>query len=201
MPELRVLFTTAPGSGYLVRLADAIGTPLGVEVPFTPFLSEDDYEDLRWYLEEFMELPEGGALVRAHRVERNLGLWGHRLHDDLFTAPENRALLKRLLDGPEPRELTLATRDPKLLRLPWELMADAAGNLAPRVSVRRQLEEPESTPPRPAMLPLRILYIVSRPADAGFIDPRLTAKALFDALDPLSGNVRIDFCRPPTLVR
>lgn len=70
-------------------------------------------------------------------------------------------------------------------------MVDDAGSLAQRVSVRRQLEQPEETAPRPAQLPLRILYIVSRPADAGFIDPRLTAKALFDALDPLGGNVRV----------
>ncbi|MGZ5326125.1 MAG: tetratricopeptide repeat protein, partial [Solirubrobacterales bacterium] len=87
------------------------------------------------------------------------------------------------------------------LRLPWELMANDAGSLAQRMSVRRQLEEPEKTTPRPARLPLRILYIVSRPADAGFLDPRLTAKALFDALDPLGGSVRVDFCRPPTLAR
>lgn len=192
--DLRVLFAPAD-RGYLARLEG------GVEVPFEPFLGEDDYEDLRWYLEEYMELPDGGAVVRAKRIERNLGDWGRRLYDALFAAPENRALLKQLLAAPEPRELTLATRDPALLRLPWELMNDGAGNLAQRVSVRRQLEEPEKTDPRPAQLPLRMLYVVSRPADAGFIDPRLTARALFDALDPLGGSVRVDFCRPPTLVQ
>src|SRR5436305_1440460 len=200
MKDLRVLFAAAD-QGYRARLADAEGHGLGVEVPFTPFLGEDDYEDLRWYLEEYMELPDGGAVIRAQRIERQLEVWGRRLHDDLFTAAENRALLSQLLAGPEPRELTLATRDPELLRLPWELMADDAGSLAQRVSVRRQLETPEKTPPRPAQLPLRILYVVSRPGDAGFIDPRLTAKALFDALDPLGGSVRVDFCRPPTLPR
>src|SRR6185436_18481428 len=114
---------------------------------------------------------------------------------------DNRDFLRDLLAGPEPRQLTIATRVPALLRLPWELMSDEAGSLAQRLSVRRQLEEPEETTPRPAQLPLRILYIVSRPADAGFIDPRLTAKALFDALDPLGASVRVDFCRPPTLAR
>ncbi len=95
----------------------------------------------------------------------------------------------------------MATQDPMLLRLPWELMADGAGRLAQRVSVRRQLEEPEKTTTDAAKLPLRILYIVSRPADTGFIDPRFTTKALFDALDPLGPSVRMDFCRPPTLAR
>lgn len=196
MKDLRVLFAQDADQGYRAEIA--YGEDRGVEAPFTPFLTEEDYEDLRWYLEDYMDLPDGGAVVRARRIEQNLTRWGRHLYDALFTAPENRTLLKQLLDGPEPRELTLATQESALLRLPWELIRDDAGNLAQRVSVRRQLETPEETTPRPAQLPLRILYIVSRPADAGFIDPRLTSKALFDALDPLGGSVRVDFCRPPT---
>jgi tetratricopeptide (TPR) repeat protein len=201
MQDLRILFAAAEETGYRAQLADAGGRTLGVEVPFTPFLTEEDYEDLRWYLEEYMELPDGGAVIRAQRIEENLRDWGRKLHNDLFSAPENLAALHQLLAMDGPRRLTIATKDPELLRLPWELMADEAGNLAQRLSVRRQLEEPKETTPRPAQLPLRILYIVSRPADAGFIDPRMTAKALFDALDPLAVGVRVDFCRPPTLAR
>ena len=107
-------------------------------------------------------------------------------------------MLRTLLKAPEPRELTIATDQSELLRLPWELMRDAAGSLAQRVAVRRQLETPESLVAREVKLPLRMLYIVSRPGDTGFIDPRLTTRALFTALDPLQGNVRLDFCRPPT---
>lgn len=198
MHELRVVFTAAE-KNYSARLTDADGKAVGVEVVLTPFLTEEDYEDLRWYLEDYMDLPDGGAVTRAERIEENLRRWGHKLHDALFTATENRDLLRELLAGPEPRELTIATADPVILRLPWELMADDAGILAQRVSVRRQLEQPEKTTPRAVKLPLRILYIVSRPADAGFIDPRLTTKALFDALDPLGASVRVDFCRPPTV--
>lgn len=80
-------------------------------------------------------------------------------------------------------------------------MADDAGCLAMRVSIRRQLDEPEALIAREVRLPLRILYIVSRPEDAGFIDPRVTTKALFAALDPLGAAIQIDFCRPPTLKR
>jgi tetratricopeptide (TPR) repeat protein len=201
MKDLRVTFPGGSDGSYRARLTDAGGSELGVEVPFTPFLTADDYEDLRWYLEDYMDLPDGGAVVRAERIERNLERWGRALHDALFTAAENRDLLLRLLAGPEPRELTIATREPALLRLPWELMADDAGSLAQRVSVRRQLERPETTTVRPARLPLRILYVVSRPGDAGFLDPRLTAKALLDAVDPLGASVKVDFCRPPTVGR
>src|ERR1700710_2801699 len=82
MPDLRILFGPALDGGYRAHLADAEGTRLGVEVPFTPFLGDSDYEDLRWYLEEYMDLPDGGAIVRAQRIEGNLDFWGRRLHDD-----------------------------------------------------------------------------------------------------------------------
>src|SRR3954466_13718568 len=120
MGDLRVLFDVAEDDGYRAHLSDAGGNTLGVEVPFKPFLSEDDYDGLRWYLEDYMDLPDGGAIVRARRIEEDLGRWGRRLYDALFAAPETRALLDGLLAGPEPRTLTLATQEPALLRLPWE---------------------------------------------------------------------------------
>jgi hypothetical protein len=49
------------------------------------------------------------------------------------------AALEQLLAAPEPRELTVGSSDASLLRLPWELMADAAGKLALRVALRRQV--------------------------------------------------------------
>ena len=116
---------------------------MALKSPFAPFLSEEDYGDLRWYLEEYMDLPDGGAIVRAKRIEERLEEWGRKLHDAIFGAKENRGLQELLLSAPAPRELTIATEDPALLRLPWELMADNAGSLAQRVSIRRQLENAE----------------------------------------------------------
>jgi hypothetical protein len=97
MQDLRVLFEAAADTGYRAQLADIEGRRLGVAVPFTPFLTESDYEDLRWYLEEYMELPDGGAVVRARRVEVNLDQWGSQLYAALFTVPDNRDLLQGLL--------------------------------------------------------------------------------------------------------
>ena len=136
--EIRVRFSPCNGDGgdnrFRVQLTDAAGTACGVPAEFTPFLTEDDYENLRWYLEEYMDLPDGGAVVRAGGIEQQLHQWGRRLYDALFAAPENRAILQQLLDTKvEPRELTIATDQSALLRLPWELMTDDAGSLAQRV--------------------------------------------------------------------
>ena len=49
-----------------------------------------------------------------------------------FVRAEND--LQQLLDSPEPRQLTIATDQSALLRLPWELLADDAGYSANWVS-------------------------------------------------------------------
>lgn len=203
MNELRLIFHDDPQTAATtVQLVP--GWPGGAKsqpLPFELSLNHDDYEDLRWYLEDFMDLPDGGAVVRAYNVESRLKDWGRKLHDSVFASETNGTLLQQLLGLPDPRVLTVGTADASLLRLPWELIADEIGPLANRVSVRRQLEKPEGLVARAAVLPLRLLYIVSRPGDTGFIDPRLTSRSVFDALDPLGASVRIDFCRPPTLGR
>ena len=94
MGELRVVFSPGEGAGgapYRARLTDASGARLGTEVPFAPFLEDSDYEDLRWYLEEYMELPDGGAVTRAQRIEKRLDDWGRRLYDALFADAANAA--------------------------------------------------------------------------------------------------------------
>jgi len=200
MNELRLVFHLDPQAGTSLKALpvwpDAI---VPQSLPFNFSLDDDDFEDLRWYLEDFMDLPDGGAVVRAESIEARLRDWGRRLHDAIFASTENQKLLDQLLKLPQPRVLTIGTADPALLRLPWELIADEAGPLAHRLSVRRQLETPEALLERPVVLPLRILYIVSRPGDTGFIDPRVTAQSVLDALDPLGASVQIDFCRPPTV--
>jgi hypothetical protein len=202
MNELRILFhQAADGGAYDVTLVPHGGSA-SEPVPFTPFLTDADYDDLRWYLEEFMDLPDGGSVVRARRVEANLGKWGRQLYDALFKGGDNRELLNQLQREPAPRLLTLATRDAAILHLPWELMADSRGPLTRQeITIRRQLETARQPIEFQTGLPLRILYVVSRPGDLGFIDPRLSTRSMIDALAPLGEDVHVDFCRPPTLAR
>lgn len=187
-------------NGYAMRLDNDWHGNASEPVPFVPFLDDDDFEDLRWYLEEFMDLPDYGSVVRAQRIQANLAEWGRKLYDSLFKDGDNRELLNHLLDQPSPRLLTIATREPQILHMPWELMADARGPLFRRdITIRRQLETAGKPINYQTGLPLRILLVVSRPGDLGFIDPRLSTRSMLDALKPLGEDVRVDFCRPPTL--
>ena len=69
------------------------------------------------------------------------------------------------------------------------------------MTVRRQLEQADRPLKYRVELPLRVLMVVSRSADLGFIDPRLTTPTVLDALEPLGGDVAVDFCPPPTVCR
>lgn len=200
MSELCVVFERA-SDAHAFRLAMKGQTEATAPLPFEPFLGEKEFEDLRWYLEDYLGLPVGGSLVRARRVERALMVWGRRLHDALFEQGAGRALLQSLLDAAPPRLLTLVTDDPLMVRQPWELMAGASGPLSRLgVTVRRRLGPSAGLPPA-IRLPVRILIVVSRPEDAGFIDPRVTPRQTLDALEPLASQVVVDFCRPPTLAQ
>ncbi len=198
--ELRLLFARS-GDSLTYRVAPSWGGDAGETQPFLPFLGDKEYEDLRWYLEEYMDLPMGGALVRARTIEQSLAGWGRKLFAAVFDNADHRELFNALVDGPAPRLLTVGTKDLDVLRLPWELMADGRGPLTRRgVTLRRQLESARRPEAYDAgKLPLRILLAVSRPDDAGFLDPRHTTRAMLDALAPLGAGVVVDFCRPATL--
>jgi tetratricopeptide (TPR) repeat protein len=201
MNELRLLFVRT-GELLTYRITTSWDGDSDSPEPFVPFLSSDDEEDLRWYLEDYIDLPIGGALVRAARIERSLPKWGQKLFGAVFGSGHHRELFATLIDGSAPI-LTVATRDLDVLRLPWEMMADGCGPLTRRrVTIRRQLEtawQPKAY--EAGTLPLRILLVVSRPDDIGFLDPRNTSRAILDALTPLGNGVVADFCRPATVNR
>jgi tetratricopeptide (TPR) repeat protein len=187
MSELRILLARSEQG-----LTCAVG--LGPARVFVPFLAEEDHKDLRWYLEDYLDLPVDGGAVRARRVEQALPRWGQGLFEAAFGPEGARAL---------PDVVTIATGDVEALRLPWELLANAKGPLCQQgVTIRRALaSSPAPAAPEAGALPLRILLVVSRPDDRAFIDPRLTTGAMLEALAPLGAGVRVDFCRPPTLDR
>jgi hypothetical protein len=100
------------------------------------------------------------------------------------------------------RILTIDTTEPRILRLPWELLRDEGGYLFsknPPVSVLRRMHQTRKTLISEFELPVRILMVTCRPEGAGFIDPRSIATPLLDALDALPEQFEVEFLRPPTL--
>jgi tetratricopeptide (TPR) repeat protein len=100
------------------------------------------------------------------------------------------------------RILIVDTNEPRILRLPWELLRDEGGYLFaknPPVTVIRRMHQERRTTIVGFEPPVRILMVTCRPDGAGFIDPRSIATPLLDALDSLPEHFEVEFLRPPTL--
>ncbi|HLF27144.1 MAG TPA: tetratricopeptide repeat protein [Anaerolineae bacterium] len=185
-------------SVHVERLGLSAG-PFDFAIP----LDDKALADIHWYLERYPQWPVGPDYDRALGVEAKLRTWGKALFD---TALATREAL-RVYDGFRRAEatghlVTIDATDARVLRLPWELLADEDGYLftqKPPVGVRRRLQKAKAKKTPTFALPLRILMLISRPDDAGFLDPRSSAEALLDAVEPLGERVVVEFLYPPTL--
>jgi hypothetical protein len=168
---------------------------------FQPPLDDAVLADLRWYLETFSVWPTGPDYLRAEDIEAKLEDWGRSLLESATSEREAAQLWQQFLDSDgESKLVTIVATDPRVLRLPWELLADESGDLFPRgLSVRRRLRKTTAQPTKPFSLPVRVLMVISRPEEAGFIDPRSDAIALLDAFDGLGNAAEVEFLYPPTL--
>ncbi|MFO1430984.1 MAG: tetratricopeptide repeat protein [Candidatus Competibacteraceae bacterium] len=204
--ELNLRFPTP--EQVIVRLIEDDDHDESESLPFRGPLAVSDQQDLHWYLEVYAaQYVTDVDDERAQRIAARLPEWGAALlaavlgHDI-----KARRLFDRFLERREPgRLLTVSSDHPAVLAQPWELLRDPAGTYlvheTPRISVRRRLlpeigdeQAPLQVKPKDR---LRLLFVVSRPKEAGFIDPRADAMAVLDALDAKApGRVEVEFLRP-----
>lgn len=202
--ELSIRFTSderKPDSPIGVSLHRVDTGAMVGPVVFEPPLRDEVLDELRWYLETFHKWPVGPDYYRAEDVEAELEVWGRLLRDSVIAETDAARLWQQFVDAEaESKLLTVDATDPRVLRLPWELLADDEGHIfAQGIGVRRRLRKGTNVSVKPLALPVRVLVVVARPDDAGFIDPRADALPLLDALEALGEQVVIEFLYPPTL--
>jgi hypothetical protein len=167
--------------------------------------TEPVFSDLRWYLEEYLSYINDIIMDRARDVEMVLPTWGNLLFDAIFKNPKASRLWEAFEAARRENGggiVEIDTIEPRVLRLPWELLADDRGYLfskRPSVQIRRRLHHVHEIEVRDFDLPLHVLVVVSRPKDANFIDPRTIAEPLLHAFDEIGNKVVLEFLRPPTL--
>jgi tetratricopeptide (TPR) repeat protein len=200
--ELSIHFTADDEEAPIeVRLFRADTGTWTDPVPFEPPLDDDVLGDLRWYLELFSTWPTGPDYERAERIESQMEDWGRALLESVTPDRESAQMWRQFADANDEGKLvTIDGVDARVLRLPWELLADEGGHLfSAGIGVRRRLKKVTGSPVKPFALPVRVLIVVSRPQGAGFIDPRAVSRPLLDALDALGDRVVTEFLYPPTL--
>jgi tetratricopeptide (TPR) repeat protein len=144
----------------------------------------------------------------ARRIKARLPEIGKALFKSVFDNRAAQRLFNRFQDADDrQRVLTINSQDASILALPWELLHDPSGTFLfrekPHISVRRKISgatggrEPFRVDSKDR---LHLLFVVSRPTDAGFIDPRADPQAVLDALEKHApGRVTWEFLRPATL--
>jgi len=177
------------------------------EVPFVSPLNEDDLQELRWYLETYSanytaDVDDG----RSQRLQAQLKSWGVALYRSVFQGDTVERFIEFRNLREAGRVVTVQASHPLLLSLPWELLHTPQGgylfNEKPRISIRRNLAKTggRSLPKIKPKDRLRLLFVVSRPDGAGFLNPRLEPQAVMEALASEGiDRVDVEFLRPATL--
>lgn len=194
-----------PDPAHVIVSLDNALTPA---LPFIPPLSAAELGELRWYLETYAgRYTTDVDDQRAARLDANLPRWGAALFAAVFDAPAVNELFQQFQNGADlGRLLTISAEHPRVLALPWELLRDPADDRplfahTPPIAIRRRLRNPTASAIQPKER-LHVLMVISRPAGASFIDPRLDAQPLLDALkEHAAGRVAVEFLRLPTFKR
>lgn len=195
-----------------------------VRYSFTAPIGVIEAEDLRWYLEDYFVWPIGVFRERAERIEAQLPQWGQALYNAAFEPDVAQEALTAWqhagMDGERrfsvfveeelpvgasvEEQATASEAASHLLSLPWELLHDGRGFLfhgKHPVRVRRRLPNRHSQTVRPTQLPIRILLVSPRPEEEnriGYIDHRISAKPLVEAVENLGELARLTLLTPPT---
>ena len=180
--------------------------------------------ELSWYLEKYAIWPSHYFHDRARKLEDNLVKWGQLLHEAAMPAVHRENVMtawakigdhvgRRFsvhvdtsLEAGAPESDVTAAKEAAtvLLGMPWELLHDGKRYLfqgAKPSRVRRRLPSTESFDVPVVAPPIRILLVTARPEDGscGYIDHRVSALPLVEAMESLPGLVKIHVLSPPTL--
>lgn len=171
-----------------------------VRFPFT--LPDQDQEDVRWYLEEYIQKPFEPAPTIARRVEQRIEEIGTELFRALFQANDDgRDIWAMLRDTLRDTRVEIVTEVREATAIPWELLRDpktatplaleARAFVRTHHSATRQPRQPASS------TPIRILLVISRPRRNLDVPFRSVASRLIKNLSERD-DFQLDVLRPPT---
>jgi len=178
-------------------------------IPFADPLSMEDKNELRWYLEEYLQFPYGAEEYRAEKLEQRMAEWGETLFNQVFIKseqdPDPRGFYQEAVrEGLMHCELCISSEDPVFLNIPWELIRDPTpgrGYLASslgglyRQRVGRKIEISSDIDHEGVF---RILLVIARPFGEKDIPLSTVARPVLDAIKPFKSNIDLEVLRPPT---
>ncbi|HEV2854342.1 MAG TPA: CHAT domain-containing protein [Thermoanaerobaculia bacterium] len=175
------------------------------ESNFDFLLLDQDEEDLRWYLEDYLQYPQDPAPAIARRIEERMAEIGTELFRSVFQASEDaRGLWAVLRDRLPDTRVEIVTGVSEANAIPWELLRDPKTD-TPLALSARSFVRAQPTPARRPHLPrgerdkIRILLVICRPKGDGDVPFRSVASRLIKGLDEANREAYdLDVLRPPT---
>lgn len=207
MFTLRLTQTTGGEDRYHVEVAlegDGVARQTA-HAAFDFKLTAGEQEELRWYLEDFLQYPFDPAPTIAARVERRMAQIGVELFKAVFHADDDaRDIWAKLRDDLNETRVEISTGVHEATAIPWELMRDPKTDtpLALRAcAFVRGYWQAAETPeiPQAPSGPIRILLVICRPCKDDDVPFRSVASRLIKGLTEEAREAfQLHVLRPPT---
>jgi hypothetical protein len=148
------------------------GAPRAATATFAFGLSSQDEEDLRWYLEDFLQYPQEPAPKIARRIEGRLAEVGTELFKAVFQANDDaRRIWSRVEERLPETRIEIVSGVTEAATIPWELLREPSTTSALALTAHSFVRAQPNTARAP-QLParkkgkIRILLVICRPRGA-----------------------------------
>jgi tetratricopeptide (TPR) repeat protein len=193
------------GSGYVVNVAlEGSGGRRQAKARLDASLTPRDREELRWYLEDYLQYPADPAPQIARRVETRLAELGEELFTQIFGTGE-AAQLWRMVDSLADTRVEVDAGVEGDAAVPWELLRDPATDEVISVRagafVRTNVQAAASAYVPEAVGTLRVLLVICRPGGAADVPFRSVASHLVRLSRDARQAFQFDVLRPPTFAQ
>ncbi|QDT25131.1 CHAT domain protein [Gimesia panareensis] len=207
MTTLRIKQTTEITGAYRIELT-LEGNGLAPQNAFASFsfeMSPQDQEDLRWYLEDYLQFPHDPAPAIAARTEQRMTEIGIELFQAVFdSSTQATRLWAKVYERVSDMRIEIVTSVREAGAIPWELLRDPHTDvvLALRAAAFVRTHQEAAFTPKPLVAtsgPIRILLVICRPKQGDDVPFRSVASRLVKSLTDDSRSVfQLDVLRPPT---
>lgn len=168
-------------------------------------LTEQEQEDLRWYLEDYLQRAEAVEAVTVQQVEALMKTRGEELYTKVLAANgDTQALWFSIRNDLAHLRVEIAAGVAEAASIPWELMRDP--KMDSPISLRVKSFVRVQSSPNISFVPVtpanggrvRLLYIACRPSGAKDVELRAVANRLLQDLGENRARFDIKALRPPT---
>jgi len=162
-------------------------------------LTPQDQEDIRWYLEDFLQYPMDPAPAIAKRIEARMAEIGADLFNKALGNTEVWPEVRHQLSD---TRIEIETTVKDATALPWELLRDPKADVPLALRARAFVRSTHDSVQRPKLKqsaagPIRVLLVICRPRGRDDVPFRSVARRMLEGLRG-SDAVRLTVLRPPT---